>query len=243
MNDEAVNNKGQMIDTTDCLEAVSVFRGWKNFFFLIVLVCLLVVQTSFWLVDTKMVPVPPERMNPPELGLTPNPMTPATPAQILPATDANNTAAPRTASSKTFGPATLAWLTFDRLTRIIELVNGILVIAAALFCMAMFFSLMVSLIGRLGGINHISRAFFLSLIMAVLVLPWQKVLGMSVPGVVYTPSELITWLSTKTDTTLSTAVYYLRFFGYWLVVTLLLLMSQLRSARWTKSILRRLEII
>jgi hypothetical protein len=236
MNDDAVNNKGQMIDTTDCLEAVGVFRGWKNFFFLIVLVCLLIVQIAFWLVDTKMVRSPDRSNQADELSLLPSPTTPA-------AADAN-TPAPKPAGPATYyGPAILAWLTFDRLTRIVELVNGILVITASLFCMAMFFSLMVSLIGRLGGINHISRAFFLSLIMAVLVLPWQKVLGMNVPGVVYTPSELVTWLSTKTNTPVNMAVYYLRFVGYWLVVALLLLMSQLRSARWTKSILRRLEII
>lgn len=237
MNDETINNKGQMIDTTDCLEAVGVFRGWRNFFFLVVLICLLVVQISFWLVDAKMVPVQPERTNAPDaLILTPNPTTP-------PATDANSAAASKAASPATLGPAALAWLKIDRLSRIIDLVNGILVITAALFCMAMFFSLLVSMIGRLGGINHISRAFFLSLIVAVLVLPWQSVPGIGVPGVVYTPSELIAWFSTKTDTMLNTVVYYLRFFGYWLVVTLLLLMSQSRSARWTKAILRRLEII
>ena len=29
-------DQGNMIETTDCLEAVGVFRGWKNFFFLVV---------------------------------------------------------------------------------------------------------------------------------------------------------------------------------------------------------------
>ena len=251
MNDETVNNRGQMIDTTDCLEAVGVFRGWKNFFFLIVLIGLLIVGTSFWLVNTGMVTIPPERLNPPdELSLTPKPTTPAllgqgpaAPARTPTATDANSAPGLTTASSANLGPVTLAWLTFERLTRIIELVNGILVIAALLFCLTMFFSLIVSLIGRLGGINHISRAFFLSLVMAVLMMPWQKVPGMNVPGVIYTPSELIAWFSVKTSSSLNTTVYYLRFVGYWLIVALLLLLSQLRSARWTKAILRRLEII
>ncbi len=239
MSDETiVNNRGQMIDTTDCLEAVSVFRAWKNFFFLIVLICLLIVQIAFWLVDAKMVVVPAERMNPSEeQSLAPLAATPATPP------DANSAAANKPVPVTAYGPAYLAWLTFDRLERIVELANGVLIIAASLFCLSTFFSLMVSLIGRLGGINHIARAFFLSLIMAVLVLPWQKMLGLAIPGVVYTPNELITWMASKNASTLNTVLFYLRFFGYWLVVLLLLLTAQLRSARWTKSILRRLEII
>jgi hypothetical protein len=237
MSEDTINgNRGQMIDTTDCLEAVSVFRGWKNFFFLIVLVCLLIVQFTFWLVDTRTVapPVAPAAGTPDSLIVPPATTTPA-------ASDANS--AIKSARPRSHNLAVLDWLTFDRLTRIVELVNGILIITATLFCMAMLFSLMVSLIGRLGGINHIARAFFLSLIMAVLVMPWQKMLGMNVPGVVYAPAELVTWLGTKSQSTLSTGVYYLRFVGYWLIVVLLLMLSQLRSARWTKAILRRLEII
>ena len=48
-----VENHGgnDLLDTTDCLEAVGVFRGWKNFLFLVVLLCLLLLQASFYLVD------------------------------------------------------------------------------------------------------------------------------------------------------------------------------------------------
>jgi hypothetical protein len=64
-----------------------------------------------------------------------------------------------------------------------------------------------------------------------------------VVGVVYMSEDLITWSAYKGQNLLTTALYYLRFAGYWLVVVLLLVMSQARSARWTKAILRRLEII
>ena len=231
MSDETVaaNNRGQMIDTTDCLEAVSVFRAWKNFFFLVVLVCLLIVQIAFWLVDARMVPIPPERTNPSGVtNLSPIVPTPAVTAPSPSATEPNSAEATQGPAAE--GPAILSWLTFARLERIIELANGVLIIAASLFCLSTFFSLTVSLIGRLGGINHIARAFFLSLIMLVLVLPWQKMLALAVPGVVYTPAELIAWMSTKTATTLSTVIYYARFSGYWVVVLLLLIAAQLRSA-------------
>ena len=55
--------------------------------------------------------------------------------------------------------------------------------------------------------------------------------------------DLITWSAYKSQSLLTMVLYYLRFAGYWLVVILLLIMSQTRSARWTKAILRRLEII
>ena len=54
MNDGPVN-QNHMIDITDCLEAVSVFRGWKNFFFLILLVCLVLSQASFWLINVGII--------------------------------------------------------------------------------------------------------------------------------------------------------------------------------------------
>jgi hypothetical protein len=224
-------NQSHMIETTDCLEAVGVFRGWKNFFFLMVVICLVLAQVSFWLVDLKFVDVPTG--------------TAGAAASMVPAVADANTPAGTPVAAGSSEPRTglLRKLTFGHLARTIDLVDGILIVTAALYCMAMFFSLMVSLIGRLGGINHISRAFFLSLIMVVLVVPWQKLLDSSVIGVVYTPADLIAWFSSKDESILKMVLYYLRFAGYWVVVMLLLIMSQTRSARWTKSILRRLEII
>lgn len=215
MNDGPAN-QNQMIDITDCLEAVSVFRGWKNFFFFVLVVSMLVFQAAFWLVDRGLVQAP---------------------ATIGVVTEAD---APATEGSQR---GLLNRVTFDHLTRTMELATGVLLVTTVLYSMAMFFSLVVSLIGRLGGVNHIARAFFLSLIMLVLVIPWQNVLSMNVPGLLYAPAELLAWMAAKSDALLDTILYYLRFSGYWLIVLLLLIMSQVRSARWAKSILRRLEII
>jgi hypothetical protein len=132
---------------------------------------------------------------------------------------------------------------FEQTSRVIKAANGVLLVAATLYCLAMLFSLQVSLIGRLGGMNHISRAFFLSLIMFVLLIPWQKILGHGVIGAVYMPDEMVNWWKARSEGTLMSVLYYLRFCGYWLLVMLLLIQSQLRSHRWSKAILRRLEII
>ena len=225
-------SQSHMIETTDCLEAVGVFRGWKNFFFLMVVICLVLAQFSFWLVDLEFVAIPAE--------LTETPV-----AEVSAVVDANAVASPVEVDSGMVGLSFLSKLNFGHLARTIDVVDGILIVTAALYCMAMFFSLMVSLIGRLGGINHISRAFFLSLIMLVLVVPWQRLLESSVIGVIYTPSDLVAWFTaqSESDSIVQTVLYYLRFSGYWLVVMLLVIMSQTRSARWTKSILRRLELI
>jgi hypothetical protein len=41
-------NQGSIVETNDCLEAVHVFRGWKNVFFGVLLACLLLTQAVFW---------------------------------------------------------------------------------------------------------------------------------------------------------------------------------------------------
>jgi hypothetical protein len=236
MNEGPVN-QGDMIDTTDSLEAVAVFRGWKNIFFIIVLVGLLLTQAAFWLVDLGVVKVTPGPEGTPQVTRVGT----AGEASRQTATDVNQPIAV-TAKGR-FAAGFVQKLDFGYLARTVEVVNGILIVAAMLYCLTLFFGLMVSLVGRLGGINHISRAFTLSLIMLVLILPWQNVLGSSVVGVIYTPAELTRWLAAKGDSTANMVIYYLRFTVYWVALVLLLLLSQARSTRWSKAILRRLEII
>jgi hypothetical protein len=234
MNEGPVN-QNDVVDTTDCLEAVSVFRGWKNIFFVVIFICLLLSQIAFWLVDLGVIRAPATS----EAAVSaPGAGQPAEPT-VADANEAGGTGK----GGRGLASGLVGKLNFGHLARTIELTNGVLIVTAVLYSLMMFFSLMVSLVGRLGGINHISRAFILSLIMVVLIIPWQKVLGSSVVGVVWTSDELLRWLAAKGESPWSLAVHYLRFTGYWLIVMLLLILSQSRSARWSKAILRRLEII
>jgi hypothetical protein len=138
----------------------------------------------------------------------------------------------------------LSNITSEQFAWAIRLVNAVLVLTASLYCMTLLFGLKVSMHGRLGGINHISRAFFLSLLMLVLLLPWQMVFSGVVTGAIYTPAELIKWHDAdKTGNVFNTVIYYLRFSGYGVLILLLLILSQYRSLRWARAILRRLEII
>ncbi len=229
MNENQVS-QGNAIDTNDSLEAVGVFRGWKNVFFGILLGCLLLTQAAFWLINLNMVGVP--AVSGPAAG---SPGAVATPG----VTPTGAVSRPGTAGT---AGALFGIVDFDHVARVIELVNGVLVVAAVLLTASIFFSLMVSLVGRLGGLNHISRAFVLSLIAVALLIPWQ-VLGLNVLGVTWTPDELARWLPAKDANIGNTVIFYLRFTGYWLAVVLLLLLSQARTTRWSKSILHRLEII
>ena len=46
MNENARPN--DIVDTTDCFEAITAFRGMKNLLFMIILICLLLLQIAFW---------------------------------------------------------------------------------------------------------------------------------------------------------------------------------------------------
>ncbi len=216
-----------VFETNDSLEAVSVFRTWKNVFFAVLVVCLLLTQVAFWLINLGIVPAPAAATT-----------AVATPGQ----TPAPAAGAGPTDAGGGFFQRFLAGLNYERTARTVELVNGVLLVAAVLAAASIFFALMVSLVGRLGGLNHISRAFILSLIAAVLMIPWQ-VLGLNVLGVTWTPDELVRWLPSKGAGLGNAIIFYLRFTGYWAAVTLLVVLSQARSTLWSKSILRRLEII
>ncbi|MHC4499199.1 MAG: hypothetical protein ACYS21_08830 [Planctomycetota bacterium] len=260
---ENQDKQENLLDTTDCLEAVGVFRAWKNGLFVITVLCLVVLQILFWAVNLELVGieqvklVPPAAVPAPEVG---EPNAAALKSDEISraarevTTDANlaqvNEPLGRAAEyMKMEGlPAYEAKSKhLASLTRLlIRLLDFVLILAAILYCLTMLFCLKISLLGRLGGINHISRAFFLSLAFVVLLLPWQKLFGPTVKGAIYTPAELISWLNWHQDPAggiFATALHYLRFTGYWLVVLLLAVFAQVRSGRWAKATLRRLEII
>ncbi len=227
-----------LLDTTDCLEAIGVFRGWKNFFFIIVVLCLLLLQASFWVVNTGHIPAkecPGSQAVAVGGGLSEDVQDVGEAAKKV-AAEQSEPADAETGDS-------LFGITFKHLAMGIRVTNAILVLAGLLYCLTILLSLKVSLVGRLGGMNHISRAFFLSLLMLVLLLPWQRVFGSAVTGVIFTPEELVKWYSGRTEDILDVALYYLRFSGYGVLMLLLLILSQLRGVRWAKAILRRLEII
>lgn len=278
MNDIQSGSK-DLLDTTDCLEAVGVFKGWKNFFFVIMVLCLLLQQASFWVVDRGCVAISSEADSQggaggalePKATQTDEPTEPAAAEPNLPEPKPLEANKPdQTAGQEQNNPSeaepndvsgfssfdsrvqhAVTWpsgnflsnLTFEQLAYLIRVLNAVLILTATLYCLTMLFGLKVSMHGRLGGINHISRAFFLSLILLILLLPWQVVFGNMVIGAIFTPDELAQWCSKDAEGIFGLVLYYLRFAGFGALIFLLLMFSQIRSIRWAKAILRRLEII
>lgn len=296
---ENQGGSANLLDTTDCLEAVGVFKGWKNFFFIITILCILLLQVCFWLVDTGLISVPskaraaltgetpirlfsvvpalaaqtiqdanqavsetktepnmPAEVNQPVMAETPTAtiqpaepnqpaMTTEQPTETMQPGATAETAAPETAQPAEEQPEGhfLFGITFDHLVWVMRFVNALVILAATLYCLTILFALKISMLGRLGGINHITRAFFLSLLALILLLPWQKIFGGVVMGAMFTSNEMVKWLSNKPSDILGLALFYLRFCGYWVLILLLLILAQIRSSRWAGAILRRLEII
>ena len=209
---------------SDCLKAAYVFRRWKNLLFLVMLLCLLLVQGSFWLVSTGQV----------EIAENTNPGTTVVPdADIM---QAGQAAVPAEESPS-------PWLfgfdvTFERLTSIVRIANNLLVLASVLYALIMYFGLGVSFKGGLGGLAHICGALYMALIIFVLLLPWQNFFGPIAMGATYTPGELARWCTTDISDMFGMVLFYLRFTGYWALVMMLLLLAQLRSFRWARAILR-----
>jgi predicted MFS family arabinose efflux permease len=58
MNEGPINPNNDMVETSDSLEAVGVFRGWKNLFFIVMVLCLLLTQVAFWTVNAGLIKAP-----------------------------------------------------------------------------------------------------------------------------------------------------------------------------------------
>jgi hypothetical protein len=261
--------KKNLIDTTDYLEAVGVFRSWKNFLFTITACLLILLQISFWLVNigyvksdtgSKAEPpaVVPQEPAPNKIEGTPQTAEAVNkPAgqtgeiqQAAKQVAADSNQPPTTPTSSAGAQTKLKKLLphigikIQHLTWFIRAADWLLILTSALYCLTMLFALKISLLGRLGGINHISRAFFMSLVFALLLLPWQKFFGNVIIGVMFTSSELLNaYADAETRDIVGTVFYYLRFTGYWLIAFLVLISAQIRSIRWAKATLRRLEVM
>lgn len=230
MNDSQAT-ESSLVDTTDCLEAIGVFRAMKNAFFIIALASLLILQASFLLVKFDVVKAADTKAlgGQEEIKKTAEKII-ADPNKPLVTTEKEKTS--------------IFAFTFKRLAGLIRFFNFLLILAAVLYCLTMLFILKVSLLGRLGGINHICRAFFLALVFAVLIMPWQKLFPGVIFGAMFTPAELQNACAKAADYNIGLTIgHYLRFTGFWLLVLLFLIFSQLRSGRWSKATLRRLEVI
>lgn len=144
--------------------------------------------------------------------------------------------------------ASLKWPLFHLSCRhawvLISGLNAVLLFAAVLYCLVLLITLKVSLVSRLGGINHISRAFFISLFLLIFLFPWQCLIPGVLAGAIYLPSELLCVFPSRADGSKFWLVLtYLRFVGLWILAVWLLVWSAIRSGKWYQATQRRLGIV
>ncbi|MBL7215090.1 MAG: hypothetical protein ISS71_05375 [Phycisphaerae bacterium] len=127
---------------------------------------------------------------------------------------------------------------------LVAICNFLVLIGAILYSLTLLMCLKISLTGRLGGINHIARAFFISLLLMVILVPWQRILPGVLVGTVWLPKELLCggWCKAQ-GSTFWKILFYLRFCGMWFVALWFLLWAQTRSAKWARATLRRLGVV
>ncbi|PKL51060.1 MAG: hypothetical protein CVV39_00505 [Planctomycetes bacterium HGW-Planctomycetes-1] len=258
MADES-KRQDQLLETTDCLEAIGTLKNAKNLFFFISFICLLILQAIFWLTPTKYIELPNETAQSNLASVSSMIAKLAVPAkqeakietktqkieQAAQALTADANAAktdPNTAAHTKHYPqikikfANIAWT--------IRVCNYLLAVSTIIYSLTLLFAMKISLVGRLGGISHITKAVFVSFLVVVLILPWQLMFKSVLFGVIYTPAELLAvWENFSGYSAGALGLMVMRFSLLWLVVTLLLINAQLRSMRWSKNTLKRLGII
>lgn len=265
-------SKDNFVNITDCLEAVSVFKAAKNFLFFLIFVSMLILAACFILADVGL--VKDKNITGKEQALQQSSEQISTPSPI--AADINNPAqmvanAVEKITSDINSAADAAEantpiveaeaqkvipdveknkisikIDFIYIHWLVKVCGYLLIISASLYSLVLIFSLKVSLLGNLGGINHIARAFILSLFLIVFLFPWQRFFGIIDPvavGAIYLPKEILHIVNNRPDyDLLQLILHYLRFAGWWLISFILLFAAQRRSIKWAKATLRRLGI-
>jgi hypothetical protein len=193
---------------TDRLEATGVFRAWKNFLFVTAILCLVLLQAIFWLAHTGQIEIGPDAVSD-GVAAAESPVT-------------------RHPSPIVTGRLIPFDLTFKHVASVIRPVNTIVVLACVLYVLTTFFALTVSIAGELGGLGQISRAFYLSVVMLILLVPWQTIFPLS---------ELARSCTNQVTGTMEAGLFYLRFSGVWALTVLVLVLAQWRTCRWTKAVL------
>ena len=109
----------------------------------------------------------------------------------------------------------------ESLTWVMDATKALAPIICVLLVLALLLAVMLSLVGRLGGMAGLASALFWSLVLLILLTPWQHIFqGRFACGAMYSLAELIdqtrmiepAWGATEVSL-LSRSIYYVRFLG------------------------------
>jgi len=147
---------------------------------------------------------------------------------------------------------------------LINTTDFLAIIAVAVLTVVMLLIMGIMLVGRLVGVTHVTRAFIGSVLLMVVLFPWQSIWNypaagtlqtdptpvedtlvgprFGLPGVLYTWPELQHHAHFRTDPLTAAILGWGRFVGWPVVAIIILLMVQARSSRGLKFALGEVEI-
>ena len=248
----------------DALEAFNSFSAARNLFFWTTVIGLFIIQGIFWAVDRGAIDPAIDNAVPSQTEL--QNATPAGPAnthsiskgfvicknnpqfsfcqeQVAPeSTDQPNKSietepAP---SQKAHKPALSnenAATIKSILHKTIEITRLLVIFFLVLYIVCLFLCIQLTLTGSLGGMSISTNAFFVALIAAMFILPWQKSIISGMPTALFSFQEILDSYAAKSDT--SSIAYYGRFIVIWGISVILLIVSQWRSCQAVKQITAR----
>jgi hypothetical protein len=238
-------------DKKDASEAFNSFNGARNLlFWLFLLIPLLVAQAGFWTVqsgklDQVLIVADNETSTIETAVIAEQPEATEKPEALedkIPTADDKNEKTENIIPEKPSHKSNLSESLEKLIQGSIKTSNYILTFVAVIYCLVLLIGMKLSLIGQLGGLADASKAFFLSLIVMVLILPWQHTISSEIHGTLFTYEELTnSYLSlANSDDPKQYALYYGRFVGLWGLTMLLLAAAQWRSHQAVQKIRRRL---
>lgn len=229
----------------DAFEAYQTYRTARSLFFWTLLAGLIILHTVFWIVDRgKIDAVLNFDQNQSESvfvhrasessywpGFIPVQTAPEAP-EALPDEESDERSRRQMSQS------------LDTLIRgTLRFFNTVVCFMAVLYCLSLFIGMTLALVGRLGGLAESGKAFFLSLVVLVLVVPWPAMIAGQTPGTLFSYQELtLRYIESTTYTTLlslDAIAYYVRFPGFWGLTMILLLVAHWRSCRAARQIAQR----
>lgn len=229
--------------SSDALEAYNVFRQGKNLFFILLLLGLLIIQTCFWVVDQGLIDsVMPngENTNMTYMRAPEN----SGRAVFIKAAEVKATevkAADDVVPEYEVSPSSRARLISGFIEGSLSAWNFMVIFVSVLYCLSLLMGVKISLAGGLGGLADLTRAFFLSLVFMVMVIPWwQGLLELDTNLVIFNYEQLIEAYRNK-GSQIDLIFYYGRFTGFWFLGLLFLVVAQSKGHRASRSIILRLS--
>ncbi len=100
--------------------------------------------------------------------------------------------------------------------------------SAVLYCLSLWMGLNLAMVGRLSGLAPASRAFFLSMILLIFVVPWQRIFNLEIPGVLFTYEQVFEAYSKirSDEEFMQRMFYYSRFVALWVIAFIVLIATQ-----------------